>query len=117
MPPRHPRELEDAGPALRIEDSRHPGGPALDAEIGRRPVVIAPEEPVSPAEEQRRALGARADLAILALFISVLFLLAGGIFYLNGTERGDLVLAAAGLALVVIGAAVLLAGLALRRAG
>jgi hypothetical protein len=116
-PPRDPRDLLDGGPALRIEDSRHPGGPALDAEIGRRPVIITPEEPASPVEEQRRAQSARADLAMLALFIAALFFLAGGIFYLNGSDRGDALVVTAGSILLVIGAAVLLAGLRLRRAG
>jgi hypothetical protein len=117
LPPRDPRDLVGAGPALRIEDSRHPGGPALDAEIGRRPVIIAPEEPMSPADEHRRAMGARADLALLALFIAALFFLAGATFYLDGSERGDALLVAAGSILLVSGAAVLLAGLRLRRAG
>jgi hypothetical protein len=117
MPPRDPRDLLDAGPALRIEESSHPAGPALEAQYGRRPVIVAPEEPASPVEERRRARDARADLAMLALFVAALFFLAGGIFYLDGSERGDLLLATAGLVLLVIGAAVLLGGLRLRRAG
>lgn len=116
--PRDPRELVDAGPALRIEDSRHPGGPAIDAEIGRRPVIVAPEEPASPTEEYRRTRGARADLAMLALFIAALFLVAGISFYLSGSARGrDALLVAGGTILLVISAAVLLVGLRLRRAG
>lgn len=117
VPLRDPRDLVDAGPALRIEDSRHPGGPALDAEIGRRPMIFAPEEPASPADEYQRTRGARTDLAMLVLFIAGLFVLAGAVFYLNGTERADTVLTAAGAVLLVIGAAVLLTCLALRRAG
>lgn len=117
LPPRDPRGPVDAGPALRIDESSHPAGPAFEAQYGRRPVIIAPEEPASEMEEQRRAQGARADLAMLALFMAALFFLAGGIFYLNGSERGDAFLVTAGAILLVIGVAVLLAGLRLRRAG
>jgi hypothetical protein len=117
MAPRDPRELEDAGPALRIEESTHPAGPAFEAQFGRRPAIVAPEEPVSPADEHRRALGARADLALLAMFIAGLFFLAGATFYLDGSERGDALLVTAGTILLVIGVAVLLAGLRLRRSG
>lgn len=116
-PPRDPRDLLEAGPALRIEESSHPAGPAFEAQYGRRPVIVAPEEPASPVEERRRSHSARADLAMLALFIAALFFLAGGIFYLNGTDRGDALVVTAGSILLVIGAAVLLAGLRLRRAG
>jgi hypothetical protein len=117
LPPRDPRELADAGPVMRIDESSHPAGPAFEAQYGRRPVIVTPEEPPSPVEEERRAQGARADLAMLALFMAALFFLAGGIFYLNGSERGEVLLATAGAILLVSGVAVLLAGLRLRRAG
>ena len=109
-PPRddRPGDLEDAGPALRIEEVPILPDLAKGYHGWGQPRIQGPPQTPSPTEQYRRAAEGRAARRLLALGAALLLALAGAVFLLDGLGRQDrtvqslglVALAAAGLAAI-----------------
>jgi hypothetical protein len=114
--PRDERELEDAGPALRITERRHAGGPAMNVYTGWGvPDIEGPAED-GPADEVRaRRPAPRSDALLGGLGIAVLLLAAAAAFWTSGNDRADGTLQALGIAFLVLAALTAAIGVYLSR--
>ena len=105
-------ELDDAGPALRVGEERWLGA---EGAFTYRPVVEGiPEEP-SPLERERRRVDELSRRRFVGVALAALLGLAGAVFVVDGLERGQEVVATAGLVGLVVSALAALGAIALTR--
>jgi hypothetical protein len=117
--PRDPRELEDAGPAMRISEQQHAAGPAFQAEWGRgAPLIEGPSDDGEPGpiELRSRARMARREVLYGAVGIALLLLVAAVSFWASGSSRGDSTLQMLGVVFVAVASGVVALGIYLSRA-
>jgi hypothetical protein len=116
--PRDPRDLEDAGPAMRISEQQHPAGPAFQAEWGwGSPRIEGPAEgQPGPPDVRVHARAARRDVLYGAVGVALLLLVAAVSFWTSGSGRNDATLQVLAVGFVAVAAAVVAIGIYLSRA-
>jgi hypothetical protein len=114
--PRDERELEDGGPALRITERRHAGGPAMNVYTGWGvPDIEGPAEDGPASDLPARRPAVRGDALLGGLGIAVLLLAAAASFWTSGNDRADGTLQALGIAFLVLAALAAAIGVYLSR--
>jgi hypothetical protein len=103
-----PRNLEDAGPALRIREELLPG-----SEFTGRALRV--DGPSDDPEDVPRRRPSHPDALLAGAGVAGLMLVAAVAFWSSGTERGDSLLQALGALLAAIGIGAGLLGVYLAR--
>ena len=103
-------DLEDAGPALRVGEERWIGA---EGSFTYRPVVEGIREEPSPLERERRRADELSRRRFVGVALAALLGLAAAVFVADGLERGQEVVATAGLVGLVLSALAALAAIAL----